>query len=486
MTRSEEPSTSPTAGGLIVPRRHFLIAGGLAAVGAVGGGSLLTSCVGGGGGAGSSGTGATSGGGGSKSGGTKTIKILLWSHFVPQYDSWFDPWAKSWGTKNGVNVVVDHINQADLPAKTAGEFAAKTGHDLIEWIVPPSAYEPSVHDLSDLVKEATDKYGDMIDFCKLSSYNPHTNHYYGFCHTWTPDPGDYRKSLWQAVGMPNGPVTWADLLTGGTSIKQRKGIRMGIGMSPEVDSNMAARALIWSYGGALQDKDENVTLNSPETVQAVQYMAKLYQQAMSAEVFGWTAASNNQGLIAGELSYILNSISAYRSAQTSKPKIADDVFFTPALKGPTGTALASQHVVRCYMIPNWAQNVDECKQFLLDLVGQAHDSVYNSQLYDFPSFTNTPAKNDIPGWLDKDPFKSQPPDKLKLLATAQDWTTNVGYPGPANPAVGEIFDANLFPTMMANVATGKSSAAAAVKQTHDQCVTIFDKWRKQGLVGGTK
>lgn len=482
----QSPTPSPAAGhDLVLPRRHFLIAGGLAAAGALGGGSLLTSCVGGSGGSGPSGAGSgtTTGGAGS---GKKTIKILLWSHFVPKYDSWFDPWAKSWGEKNGVTVVVDHINQADLPAKTAGEFAAKSGHDLIEWIVPPSAYEPSVHDLSDLVTEATAKYGEMIEFCKLSSYNPHTNHYYGFCHTWTPDPGDYRKSLWQAVDLPNGPATWADLLTGGTAIKQHQGVRMGIGMSAEVDSNMAARALIWSYGGTLQDKDENVTLNSPETVQAVGYMAKLYQQAMSAEVFSWTAASNNQGLIAGELSYILNSISAYRSAQTSKPDIAKDVFFTPALKGPGGKGLASQHVVRSYMIPNWAQNVDQCKQFLLDLVGRAHDSVQNSELYDFPSFTNTPAKGDIPGWLDNDPFKSQPADKLKLLATAQDWTTNVGYPGPANPAVGEIFDANLFPTMMANVANGKTSAADAVKQTHAQCVAIFDKWRKQGLVGGTK
>jgi multiple sugar transport system substrate-binding protein len=507
MTRSDDRSTAPSAGsaefsgsegGLLVPRRRFLIAGGLAAAAAVGGGSLLTSCVGGGGGSGASsgaaggsgGAGGTSGGSGGGTsgggGGNKTIKILLWSHFVPKYDSWFDPWAKSWGEKNGVTVVVDHINQADLPAKTAGEFAAKSGHDLIEWIVPPSAYEPSVHDLSDLVKQATDKYGDLIDFCKLSSYNPHTDHYYGFCHTWTPDPGDYRKSLWQSVDMPNGPSTWDELLTGGTAIKQQKNVRMGIGMSAEVDSNMAARALIWSFGGTLQDKDENVTLNSPETVQAVEYMAKLYKQAMSAEVFSWTAASNNQGLIAGELSYVLNSISAYRSAQESKPDIADDIFFTPALKGPGGQGLASQHVVRCYMIPNWAQNVDECKQFLLDLVGQAKDSVQNSELYDFPSFTSTPAKSDIPGWLDSDPFKSKPADKLKLLASSQDWTTNVGYPGPANPAVGEIFDANLFPTMMANVANGKASAADAVKQAHDQCVTIFDKWRKQGLVGGTK
>jgi multiple sugar transport system substrate-binding protein len=261
---------------------------------------------------------------------------------------------------------------------------------------------------------------------------------------------------------------------------------MGIGMSSEVDSNMAARALIWSFGGSVQDANENVALNSPETVQAVEYMAKLYKQAMTAEVFGWTASSNNEGLIAGELSYILNSISAYRSAQTTNPDIANDIFFLPALKGPNGTALASQHVVRSYIMPTWAKNTDKCKQFLIDLVGAAHDSVHQSELYDFPAFSKTPTTSELPGWLRNDPYHSKPADKLALLAQAQSWSTNVGHPGPANPAIGEIFDTNVLSTMMANVARGKTSATDAVSQANSQCQDIFKKWRGKGLVGGNK
>jgi ABC-type glycerol-3-phosphate transport system substrate-binding protein len=456
-------------------RRDFLLRSGLIVAGLTSGSSLLSACAGGGGG----GTGPGGGGGGANS-----IRILLWAHFVPQYDSWFDPWAKAWGQKNNVEVVVDHIDQADLPTRTAAEFQSGSGHDLIEWITPPSAYEPSVHDMSDVVQEASGKYGDQIAFCKNSSFNPKTNKYYGFCHTWTPDPGDYRKSLWSSVGMANGPTTWDDLLKGGSEIKKQKNVRMGIGMSAEVDSNMAARAIIWSFGGSVQDESENVTLNSPQTVQAVQYMASLYKQAMSPEVFSWTAASNNQGLIAGELSYILNSISAYRSAQGTDQKTADDIYFTPALKGPSGTGLASQHVVRSYIMPKWAKNTDKCKQFLIDLVGAAQESVKQSELYDFPSFSNTPAASALPGWLQNDPFHSHPADKLSLLASAESWSTNVGHPGPANPAIGEIFDTNVIPTMMSNVARGKASAQDAVQQAHTQCEAVFSKWRSKGLVGG--
>ena len=451
-------------------RRDFLKRAGTAGVALGSGSALLSACS------------TAAGVGGAKKTSSGTIKILLWSHFVPRYDTWYDPWAKAWGKKNGVNVIVDHINQADLPARTAAEFAAGAGHDLIEWITPASAYEPSVHDLTDVVTEAQAKYGDQISFCKLSSYNPKTSKYYAFCHSWTPDPGDYRKGLWTKAGMANGPATYDDLLTGGTEIDHKQHVRMGIGMSPEVDSNMAARALIWSYGGSVQDAQGNVTLNSPEVIDAVTYMAKLFKQTMTSEVFSWTAASNNQGLVAGQLSYILNSISAYRTAQTTSPSVADDIFFVPALKGPGGKGLASQHVVRSYMIPKWASNVDKAKQFLIDLVGAAHGAVYNSELYDFPAFPNTGAASALPGWLQSDPFGSRPASKLALLASAQQWTTNVGYPGAANAAIGEIFTTNVLPTMMASAAQGKASPKDAVASAASQCEAIFSKWRGKGLV----
>src|SRR5207302_5408350 len=134
-------------------------------------------------------------------------------------------------------------------------------------------------------------------------------------------PGDFRKARSQEARLANGPSTYDELLKGGTEIVKAQSVHMGIGMSNEIDSNMAARALIWSFGGSVQDAHENVVLNSPETVKAVEFMVKLFKAAMTPEVFAWNAASNNQGLTAGNLSYILTSISAYRTAQTANPDI---------------------------------------------------------------------------------------------------------------------------------------------------------------------
>jgi len=255
-------------------------------------------------------------------------------------------------------------------------------------------------------------------------------------------------------------------------------------MSNEIDSKMAAQTLIWAYGGAIQDANENVIINSPETIAAVEYMSRLFRATMTDEVFGWDAASNNQGLIAGNLSYILNSISAYRSAQTANPAVADDIFFTAPLKGPGGKQLASEHAILVYVIPNHARNVDAAKEFLLHLTANYSQATNNSRLYDLPAFPDTVKERDM--WLDNDPFGSKPANKLAVLKDAEKWSTNIGYPGPANAAEGEVFNTFVLPQMMAKAARGQLSPAAAVAEAEGRIKTIFGQWRERKLVGGTR
>ena len=88
------------------------------------------------------------------------------------------------------------------------------------------------------------------------------------------------------------------------------------------------------------------------------------------------------------------------------------------------------------------------------------------------------------GWLDADPFGSNPKDKLSLLKKALDWSTNIGYPGPANAAEGEVFGTFVIPQMMAKAAQGQMSPKDAVADAERQINTIFKKWRDQGLIGG--
>ncbi len=259
---------------------------------------------------------------------------------------------------------------------------------------------------------------------------------------------------------------------------------MGLGLSPEIDSNMAMRAIIWSFGGSVQDANECVTINSPEVLEAVNYAVDLYNQTMTEEVFSWTAASNNQGLIAGELSYILNSISAYRSLQKIDAEAADNIGFVEALKGPRGDQHASAHLWYIYVIPNYVTEgpeLEAAEAFLLHLTANYNQAVFNSELYNFPAFESTVPQ--LEGWLANDPFGSRPADKLTVLLTAKNWVTYLGWPGPSNPAIAEIYATNIIPTMMGKAALGELSPEDAIAEAEVQINDIFEKWRDKGLVG---
>ncbi|MGD2078877.1 MAG: extracellular solute-binding protein [Chloroflexota bacterium] len=418
------------------------------------------------------------------------LSILQWSHFVPQYDTWFDPFAEDWGKANGVDVSVDHINLAELNAAAAAAIDAGEGPTLIELNLAAANFVEGVRDLTNLNMRAQEEFGPQAETCTANSYLPTNDMWYGYCHAWVPDPGDYDRALWTDAGFPDGPETWADLLEGGSTIFEQAGVPMGLGLSPEIDSNMAMRAIIWSFGGSIQDENECVTINSPEVLDAINYVVDLYNNTMTEEVFSWTAASNNQGLIAGELSYILNSISAYRSLQKIDPEAADNIGFVPALIGPNGDQHASAHVWNIYIIPDYVEDGPEfeaAQEFLLHLTRNYNQAVFNSELYNFPAFPSTvPQLSGEDGWLANDPFGSRPPDKLLVLATAEDWVTYLGYPGPSNPAVAEVYSTNIIPTMMGQAALGEATPEEALASAETQINDIFAKWRDRGLVGCTE
>src|SRR5919206_4746846 len=116
---------------------------------------------------------------------TKTLKILQWSHFVPQYDKWIDGFARDWGKKNGIAVTVDHIPHLELPARAAAEVAASAGHDLIMFsgFGGPHLFEKHLADLSGLIDELEKKHGKVQQIGRQIAYNEGTK-------TWSAFP-DY-------------------------------------------------------------------------------------------------------------------------------------------------------------------------------------------------------------------------------------------------------------------------------------------------------
>jgi multiple sugar transport system substrate-binding protein len=403
----------------------------------------------------------------------KTLKILQWSHFIPAFDRWFDGvYTQQWGEKNSTNVTVDHMASTEVAARGAAEVAARKGHDLFLFLSPPAAYEAQVIDHRPVIEQVQRKHGKMIPLAERSTLNPKTGKYFAFSDSYVPDPGNYRIDLWQKVGYPNGPDTWDDLLAGGRKIKQQFGNPVGVGLSQEIDSNMALRAVLWSFGGAEQDESGRVAINSKETIEALKYVRALYREAMTPEVFTWDPSSNNRMILAGRASFVCNAISVTRTAERENPEMSRKIGLTPALKGPV-RRIAAEHLMNCYVVWKFAENPDAAQQFLVDLVDNFAEVFQEGESYNFPCF---PASlPDLGRRIDHD-ARADPPDKYKVLGTVLDWATNVGYPGYATAAIDEVFNTFVIPTMFGRVARDEATPDEAVRAAEQEIRRIFAKW----------
>jgi multiple sugar transport system substrate-binding protein len=403
----------------------------------------------------------------------KTLRIIQWSHFVPGYDKWFDgKFTREWGEKNGTKVTVDHISIGEINARAAAEASAGSGHDLFMFLSPPAAYIDKVIDHAEIYQEVEKRHGKAIDLAVKSTYSTKAKKYYAFSDSYVPDPGDYRQDLFAQVGYPNGPDTWDDLRKGAKAIREKFGNPCGIGLSQELDTNMAVRGLLWSFGGAEQDAEGKVVINSPQTIEALKYMRALFKETETPEVFTWDPSSNNRGILSGKLSFVQNAISVTRTAEKENPRMSKKIQITPALRGPV-RRIAAEHVMDCYVIWNFAENKEGAKQFLVDYMDSFGDAFKASELYNFPCFPQT-----VPGLKEQiasDPGAS-PPDKYKALGTVLDWATNVGYPGYATAAIDEVFNTFQLPTMFAKVARDELSPEEAASAAERELKRIFAKW----------
>ena len=126
----------------------------------------------------------------------KTLRILQWNHFVPNYDKWFNgQYVKEWGEQNDTEVIVDNVGIPAINPTAAAEVSAKKGHDLFMFLWPRPAYEEDAIDHGEIYQECEKKWGKPVDLAIKSTYNPKTKKYFGFSDMFVPDPINWRKDL---------------------------------------------------------------------------------------------------------------------------------------------------------------------------------------------------------------------------------------------------------------------------------------------------
>jgi multiple sugar transport system substrate-binding protein len=391
-----------------------------------------------------------------------TLKLLMWAHFVPAFDDYFDKWAADWGTKNGLKVTVDHVPTNTVVTKASADVAIKGGHDLTQLQFPTDVhlFADNLVDVSAAATYLDKKYGGYIDAAKkVSMVN---GVWKGVPDFVIPYPGIYRKDYFDAAGITKPVDTWDDLLKAGTTLK-KAGHPVGLAINQGwFDSSSHLNSILYGFGGKWIEADgKTIAINSQETKDAINYVVQLFNNAMTPEVLGWDDTGNNLLLASGSGSYILNPISAYLS---SKKEIQDACLFSLPPGGPKGRFMVASGPYS-WGIWNWSKQPGAAQQLIVDHMDDWLNGTKANQGYELPMLNS---------WLKKPmPVLSDVPKFSILQDTINDQSTVIfGYPGPPDTNAAQVNNTYLINQMFAKAVNG-AKPEDAIKFAEDQLKTIY-------------
>jgi multiple sugar transport system substrate-binding protein len=407
----------------------------------------------------------------------KTLKIAKWSHFVPQFDPWFDTVAKQWGEQHDTQVSVENIPVENISAVANAEVKAGKGHDVFIFPWPPAEYYQHAVDHTEIYQRVASKYGSIPQIAYRSTYNIKDKKHFAFADFWAPSPLHFRQDYWAKAGMPLGPGHYGSLYGGGKHLRDEFHIPCGLAFSPTLEGNITLHTMLYAFRAWILNGNGEVLFNQNVFAGvALKYLQQLFRETGTPEQLSWRAGGSAQAMLAGKTSCAINAISLLRAAEEKDPEMAGKIWLQQPLLGRSGMGVtALPHITNCSVVWNFGDNQDDAKQFVADLVDTSRTGYASSLGFNFPTYPKTVP--DLIVKLTKDP-RASPPDKYVVLKDALHWTPNLGVPGFSTPAYMEVFNSFLIPKMVERVLKGQSSPEEAAATAAAAIQRIALKWQQ--------
>ncbi len=378
----------------------------------------------------------------------KTLKVVQWKHFVPDYDRYFNTFVKEFGEKHKCTVEVDYVATPDLPTAIAADISRGGGHDVFHlngvgaWL-----YDQALVDVTGVADKLAKEFGGWIP--NSESIGKVKGKWLAIPYWYIAYPLIINRGYFQQAGVDfTDKTTWNDMLAIGAKTKAA-GHPFGIPYSQTPDANDDLYPLMAAFGADFFDKQGKINFRRKEITDALEFGKKFFDQTMTDEVLSWDDSSNNRFIASGKGSMICNPISAYRTAAKDNPDVYRNLEVTKTPLGPKGRKNGARTM--SYGIFNFSKNQELAKEFLYAMVADSHRGMQESTGYNHPflkAFTKKPM-----------PVLGTEP-KLMLLQDFQDDVIFIGYPGPMTKTATGMYAKFIIPTMFAEVAKGKPVRAA--------------------------
>lgn len=293
--------------------------------------------------------------------GTK-LHLLQWSSFVPQADDEVRQQVAEWGKQMGVQVLMETVSANDLLSRTAVAIESKSGPDIIQmWHNWPHLYAEACIEVDEIAEEVGKTYGGFYEQARRNCLV--NGQWKGVPHNLIGVANAYREDWFIESGIEKFPDNWEEYKEAGKKLKAA-GHPFGQTFAHDLsDASMFVYPLLWSFGGKEVEEDgKTIALNSPETLQAVEFAVQLWKDAMYEAGFVWDTAGNNNAFFSEQISCTLNGASIYLAAKKQFPELAARTNHGINPQGPAGRFHYSIPVE--YTIMKYSQNVEAARELI--------------------------------------------------------------------------------------------------------------------------
>ncbi|MFI5030651.1 MAG: ABC transporter substrate-binding protein [Reyranellales bacterium] len=385
-----------------------------------------------------------------------SLKLIRPARFVEPDEVIFRENSAKFAKQFGVEVKVDLVGWEDITQQTAVSANTGAGPDIIiGWAESPHIYADKVLELSDIAEYLGKKYGGWLFLGDKYGKKAKTNNWIGLPMGGSGGPLVYRSSAVKAAGFDKIPSDLPGFLKLCQALKKMNkpaGFALGNAVG---DANGFANWMLWAHGASLVDENGKVTINSKETITALNFVKELYPSFVTGTM-SWNDISNNRAYASNELFLTSNGVSLYFALKKdpATKAIADDTEHAELVRGAAGSAPMSATVLNG-MVLKHTKFPNAAKAYLAFMMEAEQ---YDPWLTGCLGYWSHPLKA-----YDKSKVWESDP-KIALYRNTMDNRYWTGYKGPITQAAGTVQAEYIMVQMFASVASGQATPEAAAKE----------------------
>ena len=391
-----------------------------------------------------------------------SLRMLRWKRFVESEGQATNALLEAFSKATGVKIRLDSEGFEDLRPKAAVAASIGSGPDII-WTIhaDPHLYPDAMLEMNDVADYLGGKHGGWYPIAETYSKKGDSWISLPFC--FSGNFINYRVSQVKAAGFDTFPDNTDDFLKMMQEL-QKAGTPGGFALgNASGDGNSWTHWIFWSHGGQMLDENENLVLNSPETVAALEYAAKLGKTFLPGTA-SWLDGHNNKAFLQGACSVTNNGISIYAAAvRDGMTEISEDMDHAYFPTGPVGvpTELHVQFPMTVYKhtkYPNackallaWLMEAEQYNQFLQGAVGYLSHTLKD--------YDNNPVWTEDP--------------KRRVYKDAVPRSRTYAHAGSLGYAASAVFADFIVVNMVAEVSLGAKTPEQAAKDAHKRAERYY-------------